>query len=263
MQPLTFVHISDSHVMRDPTRRGWERGPSLPGARALVREIEALPAPVAFVLHTGDVNHDPEREDEYRQSLELYRQLSVPVYFLPGNHDRNVWLQRVLRGVEGPGPHADQELETGGVQFLLLDSSATDAGGNVGHGQLAPGQLAWLEQRCAAQDSRPLVVALHHHPLAIGVSWLDDLILLNGDALHEILLLARGRLRCVLYGHIHESLLTLRHGIPYQSVRGSWFQNRTWFGQETEFPEPLQWPGYNLVTLTEQDTFIRHCRVRL
>ena len=262
MQPLTFVHISDSHVLTDPSRRGWERGPSLPGARALLREIEALPAPVDFVLHTGDVVHDPEQEDEYRQALELYRQLSVPVYFLPGNHDRSQWLQRVLRGVEDPGPHADQEFEAGGVQFLLLDSSVAEAGGNVGHGQLAPEQLAWLEDRCTARDSRPLVVALHHHPLAIDVSWLDDLVLRNGEALHDILLRARHRLRCVLYGHIHESLLTLRDGIPYQSVRGSWFQNRTWPGQEREFPEPIQWPGYNLVTLTERDTFVRHCRLR-
>ncbi|MCY4022038.1 MAG: metallophosphoesterase [Anaerolineaceae bacterium] len=262
MQPLTFVHISDSHVLTDPTRRGWHRGPPLPGAEALVREIETLPAPVDFVLHSGDVNHDPEQEDEYRLSLELYRQLSVPVHFLPGNHDRSRWLQRVLRGVEDPGPHADQEFEAGGVQFLLLDSSVTDADINEGHGRLEPEQLAWLEERCAAPDSRPLVVALHHHPLAIDVTWLDDLILRNGGALHEILLLARRRLRCVLYGHIHESLLTLRDGIPYQSVRGSWFQNRTWPGQETEIPEPIQWPGYNLVTLTERDTFIRHCRVR-
>ncbi|MDD9957145.1 MAG: metallophosphoesterase [Anaerolineaceae bacterium] len=262
MQPLTFVHISDSHVLTDPSRRGWERGPSLPGASALVREIETLPAPVDFVLHTGDVVHDPEREEEYQQALELYRRLSVPVYFLPGNHDRSRWLQRALRGVEDPGPHADREFEAGGVQFLLLDSSVADANHNEGHGQLAPEQLAWLEGRCAAPDSRPLVVALHHHPLAIDVPWLDDLVLRNGEALHEILLLARGRLRCVLYGHIHESLLTLRDGIAYQSVRGSWFQNRTWPGQETEFPEPIQWPGYNLVTLTERDTFIRHCRVR-
>ena len=261
MQPLTFVHISDSHVMTDPGRKGSERGPTLPGAEALIREIDALPAPIEFVLHTGDVNHDPECEEEYQLALEMYRQLSVPVHYLPGNHDRSVWLQRVLLGREVPGPHADQEFEAGGVQFLLLDSSVPAV--DEHYGQLEPEQLAWLEQRCAAQDDRPLVVALHHHPLAMSVSWRDRYILRNGETLHEILLLARQRLRCVLYGHIHESVLTLRDGIPYQSVRSSWFQMQTWFGQEHSFPEPLQWPGYNLVTLTERDTFVRHCRVRL
>ncbi len=261
MQPLTFVHISDSHVMTDPDRKGSERGSTLPGAEALIREIDALAAPIEFVLHTGDVNHDPECEEEYQLALEMYRQLSVPVHYLPGNHDRSDWLQRVLLGRAEPARHADQEFEAGGVQFLLLDSSVPAVDEHFG--QLEPEQLAWLEQRCAAQDARPLVVALHHHPLAMSVPWRDRYILRNGETLHEILLLARQRLRCVLYGHIHESVLTLRDGIPYQSVRSSWFQTQTWFGQEHSFPEPLQWPGYNLVTLTERDTFVRHCRVRL
>ena len=171
MQPLTFVHVSDSHLVTDPHRKGMEFAPALLAAEALVREIEALPAPCEFVLHTGDVNHDPEREEDYRQSLELYSRLSVPVYFLPGNHDCNTWFQRVLRERDDPAPHADQEFEAGGVQFLLLDSSVADMYENVGHGYLASEQLAWLEQRCAAQDSRPLVVALHHNPLSLAVSW--------------------------------------------------------------------------------------------
>ena len=260
MRPLTFVHLSDSHLMPDPHNVGTEFVSALAATGALLREIEALPAPLEFVLHTGDVNHDPQREDDYRRTLELFSRLGVPVHFLPGNHDRSLWLQRVLQGVEDPGPHADREFEAGGVQFLLLDSTVPREEG--GHGRLEPEQLAWLERRCAAPDRRPLVVALHHNPLSLAVSWPEELILRNGEALHEILLLARRRLRCVLYGHIHESLLTLRDGIAYQSVRGSCFQLRTWYGQSSLGPEPLQWPGYNLVTLTERDTFVRHCRVR-
>ena len=261
MQPLTFVHLSDSHLVTDPDSVGTGFVSALAATEALLREIKALPAPVEFLLDTGDVNHDPRREDDYRRTLELYSRLGVPVYFLPGNHDRSDWLQRRLLGGEVTGPHADQEIEAGGVQFLLLDSTVPQEEG--GHGRLEPEQLAWLEGRCAASDSRPLVVALHHNPLSLGVSWPEELILRNGEALHEVLTLARHRLRLVLYGHIHESVLTLRDGIAYHSVRGSWFQLRTWYGQASLGPEPLQWPGYNLVTLTERDTFVRHCRVRL
>ncbi|MCY3945237.1 MAG: metallophosphoesterase [Anaerolineaceae bacterium] len=262
MQPLTFVHISDSHLATDPA---WS-GPLTdilprPGAEALVREIAALPMPIDFVLHTGDVHSDPERPQDYRQAADLYRQLRMPVYFLPGNHDRSDWLQRELMGIHEPAAQADQEFEIGGVQFLLLDSSAP--GVDEHYGWLEAEQLDWLAQRCAADDPRPLVVALHHNPLSLVVPWLDGIVLRNGEALHEALLPARARLRCVFYGHIHESILTLRDGIPYQSVRSSWFQTQTWHGQADPFKEPLHWPGYNLVTLTERDTFVRHCRVRL
>jgi len=262
MKPLTFVHVSDSHLATDPA---WS-GPLTdilprPGAEALLREIAALPLPIDFVLHTGDVHSDPERPEEYRQAADLYRQLRMPVYFLPGNHDRSDWLQQELMGIDEPAAQADQEFEIGGVQFLLLDSSAP--GVDEHYGWLEAEQLDWLAQRCAADDPRPLVVALHHNPLSLGVSWSEELILRNGEALHEVLTLARHRLRLVLYGHIHESVLTLRDGIAYHSVRGSWFQLRTWYGQASLGTEPLQWPGYNLVTLTERDTFVRHCRLRL
>ncbi len=262
MRPLTFIHISDSHLAADPA---WS-GPLTdilprPGAEALVREILALPCQIDFMLHTGDVFSDPGHEADYQQAAALYAQLPMPVYFLPGNHDRSDWLQRMLSGCAEPALHADQEFETGGVQFLLLDSTVPEV--DEHHGWLAPAQLAWLEQRCRADDPRPLVVALHHNPLSLVVPWLDGIVLRNGEALHELLLPARDRLRCVLYGHIHESVLTLRDGIPYQSVRSSWFQTRTWYGQDDPCKEPLHWPGYNLVTLTERDTFVRHCRVRL
>ena len=262
MQPLTFVHISDSHLATDP---GWSGHLTdllpRPGAEALVREINALPCHIDFVLHTGDVHSGPEQEEDYQQAAALYARLPMPVHYLPGNHDRGDWLQRVLLGRAEPARHADQEFELGGVQFLLLDSSVPAV--DEHYGQLEPEQLAWLEQRCAADDSRPLVVALHHNPLSLVVTWLEGIVLRNGEALHEVLLLARNRLRCVFYGHIHESVLTLRDGIPYQSVRSSWFQTRTWHEQRDPLKEPLHWPGFNLVTLTERDTFVRHCRVRL
>lgn len=262
MQPLTFVHISDSHLATDPA---WS-GPLTdilprPGAEALVREIESLPIPIDFVLHTGDVHSDPECEADYQQAAALFGRLPMPVYFLPGNHDRGDWLQRALSGCDEPAPHADQEFETGGVQFLLLDSSAPEL--DQHYGWLEAEQLDWLARRCAADDERPLVVAVHHNPLSLVVPWLEGIVLRNGEALHDALLPARERLRCVLYGHVHESVLTLRDGIAYQSVRSSWFQTQTWHGQEQPFHEPLHWPGYNLVTLTARDTFVRHCRVRL
>ena len=261
MQPLTFVHISDSHLMTDPDRKGSERGPTLPGAEALIREINALPAPIEFVLHTGDVIHDPECEEEYQLALEMYRQLPMPVHYLPGNHDRSDWLQGVLLGREDPAPHADQEFEAGGVQFLLLDSSVPAVGEH--YGQLEPEQLAWLEQRCAADDPRPLVVALHHNPLSLVVPWFEVIVLRDGEALHQVLLLRTKALALrLLRPHPRERADPARRD-PYQSVRSSWLQLRTWFGQEHSFPEPIKWPGYNLVTLTDRDTFVRHCRVRI
>ena len=104
---------------------------------------------------------------------------------------------------------------------------------------------------------------MHHHVLPMGAPWSDTIVLTNGPELHSTLLSARHRLRGVFYGHIHENMVTVRDGISYYSVRSGWFQSRTWYGQSKPLLEPLYFPGFNLVTLTEQDTFVRQYRVGL
>ena len=198
MQPLTFVHISDSHVMTDPDRKGSERGPTLPGAEALIREIDALAAPIEFVLHTGDVNHDPECEEEYQLALEMYRQLSVPVHYLPGNHDRSVlaaasicWGARKF-----PDRHADQEFElAGGVQFLLLDNSVpNEDGGHYGQPCAGAAGLAGTTLCCAGSPV-PWWWRCITNPLALVGALAGSLsCCATARRCIEILLLARQRL---------------------------------------------------------------------
>ena len=179
MQPLTFVHLSDSHLVTDQDSAGTGFESALAATEALLREIAALPVPFEFVLHTGDVNHDPQREDDYRRTLELYSRLGVPVYYLPGNHDRCPWLQRT------PGQGSPRPPRRPGIRGRRRPVPAAGQhcpGGRGRHGRLEPEQLAWLEGRCAARDSRPLVVALHHNPLSLAVSWPEELILRKGAA---------------------------------------------------------------------------------
>jgi len=76
---LRFVQITDTHLGdRDHLER----------TRRLVAEINRLPVDVACVVHTGDIFADgvpaaPERE----RLLAVFRDLKVPIHFLPGNHD--------------------------------------------------------------------------------------------------------------------------------------------------------------------------------
>ena len=63
-------------------------------------------------------------------------------------------------------------------------------------------QLAWLERVLQNSDS-PLLVALHHPPLAIGDPMLDAIALTEGTDLLEMLQ-ASGRLRGLVFGHVHQ-----------------------------------------------------------
>lgn len=242
---LSFVHLSDTHLHVDPTFKGKRAWSAHPTAKAVIQSINALPHPVDFVLHTGDLGNDPLRAEHYLALRdELFGLLRPPMLVIAGNHDHRVWLREAFH------PQHSQPYfvaEFNGVQVVCLDSSVP----YQAYGEIEPEQWAWLEALCAADSTKPLVVALHHHPLPLGAQAMDGLMLRDGEALHQTLLKARHRLKCVLFGHIHEQVTQLRDGILYASTFSTWYQSRTWHGQHGDFVKAdVHLPGYTVVTLT-------------
>ncbi|GAB4524680.1 MAG: 3',5'-cyclic-AMP phosphodiesterase [Anaerolineae bacterium] len=259
---ITFVHLSDTHIHADPTFTGeFIDFSSRPTVAALIDHINALPIDIDFVLHTGDIMTDPEKGEDYRIARDILRGIKYPVHFVPGNHDNPEWVQRYLLNLpeQDIRPELDYTFEVNGVQIICLDSH--NAMPDAHSGKLEDNQIAWLDELVSAKDDRPLVVGIHHHPVALQAPWLDNIVLTNGAALHNTLLKARHRLRGVFYGHIHENIATTRDGITYYSALSGWFQTRTWHAQAEPTNDPIHNPGFNLVTLTERDTFVRFYRL--
>ncbi|MEL6527832.1 MAG: metallophosphoesterase [Chloroflexota bacterium] len=262
---VTFVHMSDTHIHIDPEHTGSHNHfSSREPVRKLIDTINNLEAEVDFILHTGDITDHPEAPTHYHIARDILQQLSLPVYYVPGNHDNVAMLQSAFlsRPDYGIAKHYDYQFVVNGVQFIMLDSHS-DPAEQSARGYIAPEQLAWLDALLSTPDERPLVVALHHHTIPLEAPWLDNIVLTNGLDLHTVLLKAKDRLRGVFYGHIHESVVTVRGGISYYSVHSGWFQTRTWYGTTEPARDFIDNPGFNLVTLTETDTFVRSRRIAL
>lgn len=269
---LQFVQLSDTHLLMpgvqpyfgdideelDLYARQILALPYHPAqaAEAAIREINALPLQIDFVLHTGDIGNDLKKPEEYVFMRDLFARLKYPIYYLPGNHDDVGLVQSVLQG-RGASDSFEYEFERNGVQIACLDSNGTHPPHS---GWLDDRQLAWLEAICMAEDDRPLVVALHHHPIPIDVPWLDNLALLNSDAMHHILLKAKHRLRGVFYGHIHHSIDVLRDGILYSAARSAYSQFVGWPGMEVASLEEGAQSGFNVVTIQADTTYVRRHR---
>jgi Icc protein len=252
---LRFVHVSDTHIHHDPTYV-LQNAPHPPNAcaRALVNALNALPFQPDFVLHTGDVAYNPDPK-AYTTAREIFSEIRYPIHYLSGNHDDKVSLQRVLLEREVPLIPFDFEFEMKSVHVVCFDSHGT---GSEPAGFLNNSQLTRLESICSASDERPLIVAVHHNVLKTGIPWWDDVMCMaNGDAFHEALLPARHRLRGVFHGHVHQPVDTLRHGILYSGVAAAWYQLHTWPGQTDAVGDTAGQPGFNVVTVTPKQTFIR------
>ncbi len=258
---VTFVQISDTHISGRPDY-GLNHAPhsANAGAAALVHAVNNLPFKPDFVLHTGDVAYDPDAS-AYQTAREILGRLEYPIYYLAGNHDYGDALQRVLLNRTETIAPFHYTFELNNFQFICLD---TNGPAEPPRGNVIPEQLEWLDQLCSAEDDRPLVIAMHHNPLPIGSPWLDDyMCITNGDAVHAIICKAQRRLRGVFFGHVHQSITYYRDGVLYAASPSSWVQFKAWPGLDETVKDDNAELGFNVITLSEDQTFIRRWGFRV
>lgn len=255
---LTFIHIGDTHIHYDPNFVG-NCGKHSPykSADALIRRINLLPFAPDFVIHTGDVAYAPLAET-YEVVRKMFEELKYPLYFLAGNHDDARMLQDIVLKKRETSELWFYDFEVKGYQIACLDSNITS---RPPSGSIGEVQLDWLKQICNRSDDTPLIVTVHHNVLPVGNPWLDQFMgISNGDEVHQILLSAKRPIRGVFHGHIHQNINVVRDGILYSSVSSSWCQFNMWPGMLEAHVDEESNPGFNIVTVTENQVFVRHCQ---
>ncbi len=216
---LRRIHLTDTHILPagetnyglDPTER----------LRAAVESIAARhgpygAAPAEFVIITGDLTHhgQPKAYAELRGILDG---LPMPFHLMLGNHDERAHFRTAFP--EAPtdeGGFIQQAIETDVGLFFLLDTKTE----GTHAGALCKDRLAWLAARLAASVG-PVFLFLHHPPMAVGISPMDRIPLLNAPELAETLAPHRARIRHMFHGHLHRPLGGSWMGIPFTSLRGT------------------------------------------
>lgn len=194
------MQLSDPHLLADPRGRCHGRRP-LEWLRLALRQgldqVQRLGPAADQLLISGDLCHD-ESWGGYARLRALLEELPLPVALLPGNHDRPLHLRAALGRRAALAPMLRR---CGAWDLLLLDSHRPGCLG----GWLGSAQLAWLKRVLVEQADRdrPLLVALHHPPLAIGDPQLDSMRLADGDSLLRCLA-PLPQLRGLVFGHIHQ-----------------------------------------------------------
>jgi 3',5'-cyclic AMP phosphodiesterase CpdA len=157
------------------------------------------------VIITGDLTECGLEAEYANFSAIIARTLTMPVYVIPGNHDRRENLRSGLAHL--PGVTSDPQfvqyvVEDQPVRLVMLDTLVPGAS----HGALSAAQLDWLDQTLAAQPSKPTLVGMHHPPFVTGLPHMDKIALLNQDAFRTVI----GRHRQVeriVCGHHHRPII--------------------------------------------------------
>ena len=252
-----FVHISDTHIGPSRDYRRHSHYP-LPCAEQLVEIINNLPHRPDFVIHTGDIVTDPDAA-AYRLAAKTFERLKAPIYYVNGNHDTAADIRHFLP--MGPHKSAGEDpgrlsyvFEVSEYRFLVLDARGPDE--IDPHGLLPDSQIKLAGDEAGGGD-QPLTVFIHYPTLPMNSPWMDqNMLILNGDELHNALKPAAHRLRGVFYGHIHQHMQTVVDGITYVSVASAFSQFGAWPDDLITHFDNEHDPGYGFVHLLEDKTII-------
>lgn len=230
---LRVLHITDTHLFALP--HAHHHG--LDTEATLERVLGAAAASAwDLVLVTGDLVHDGSSRG-YRRLADHLDRLGVPALCIPGNHDDPSALAGALPtgGLAWRGRH-----EAGPWTILMLDSHLPGAVG----GELGEAELRRLRAELAGGEG-PVLIALHHPPVAVGSPWMDADGLRDATAFWRVVDDSR-RVRGILWGHIHQAFDTTRGRIRLMASPSTGLQ---FTPHSTEFALDASPPGYRRLLL--------------
>ena len=194
-----FVQISDSHIGFSKAANQDVTGTF----QEAVAKINTLPAPPAFILHTGDLTQlaQADQFDTVDQILKGAKTVTGRVFYVPGEHDvvgdgGKLYLNRYGKGTKGDGWHS---FDYDGVHFIGLVNVLNLKPKAMG--DLGQEQLLWLKNDVSGLSrSTPLVVFAHIPLWEVYPQWGWG----TADAAQALSYLKPFGSVTVLNGHIHQ-----------------------------------------------------------
>ena len=200
---MTLVaQITDMHI-RPSGKKAYGVVDTEAMLRAAVSSLLAGSRQPDMVIGSGDLT-DCGLIEEYELLRDILSPLPMPVYLIPGNHDRRENLRQVFGG-EGYLPMTGEFLhytvEDQPLRLIALDTIVP----GKGHGEMDAARLAWLDARLREQPGRPTFIFMHHPPFPTGLQHMDSINCRNADAM-AALVKHYPNVERIACGHHHRSI---------------------------------------------------------
>ena len=157
---VTIVQLSDTHI-------GLSQAPhAVKNLNQAVQMINAI-RPDAVIV-SGDIGENPA---DWNLARSILRNLNVPVFYAPGNHDVHTHNVSQYRAVFGPDYY---RFEVRGITFLVIDSQLLGNFDNFNAKTPPPlppdtlaesnKMIAWLTAQAASIPKGAVVIGIQHVP---------------------------------------------------------------------------------------------------
>lgn len=205
---MLIAQISDLHIRPRGVLAYGVSETNLLAEHAIHALLRLVPQPDCVIV-SGDLT-DCGLDEEYALLRELFARLPMPVFAVPGNHDRREPFRRAFAEVLPEQGYLNFAVDRGPVRIVGLDSLVA----GESHGALTRETLEFLETALAARPEAPTLVMLHHPPFETGIGHMDAVRLFDGAAELEAIVAHHPQVARILCGHVHRSIQTVFGGRP-------------------------------------------------
>lgn len=199
---MLIAQISDLHI-RPPGELAYGVAETNGLAERAIHALLRLDPRPDVVILTGDAT-DCGLDAEYTLLTELLGRLPMPVYAVPGNHDRREAMRAAFASgsfLPADGP-LNFVVETRPVRLIGLDSLVP----GESHGELSEETLKFLDRTLSAGPGVPALVFVHHPPFDCGIGHMDRIRLLGGADRLAAILTSHPQVERLVTGHHHRSV---------------------------------------------------------
>jgi len=201
---MIIAQITDFHV-RPPgvlAYGGIDTNAMLRNAVAAIARLD--PAPDC-VIATGDLA-DCGLQEEYEEIASTLAPLPMPVFVIPGNHDRRAVMRSSLgarhRYLEQAQQFFQYVIDDFPVRLIALD---TVIAGETG-GEICAVREAWFAHALGQGDGRPTLVFMHHPPFKTGVPAMDPMMCKTAPSF-AALIARHPEIERIATGHYHRPIV--------------------------------------------------------
>lgn len=237
---FTIAQFSDCHLFADKNREhfGANVWQNLTQVLADISQRKT----VDCAVFTGDLTQDhSEMSYQYFVEAIVQAKLTIPVYFLAGNHDDK---QMIAKYLIAPNFQTNCTISHDHWQIQLLDSKSDTPSGLVSEKALHA-----LTHQIDCNKFQLLM--MHHHPIDIGY-YIDKHGLINKEFFWESinrLNESKVNIQAIACGHVHRASQLVKDGIDIYTCPATSVQ----FGDTKEIMASTS-PCYRLLCLNSNGT---------